>query len=104
MYSVFQKKLVRCLFGGVITNNVVSLVRISICILFSTGMVVQLVACPLCKQRSEIDPHVLHILSWKKKPSSTDLRRASCQLLGKEWALNTGKLPPGGLPRNSVVK
>ena len=23
---------------------------------------------------------------------------------GKEWALNTGKLPPGGLPRNSVVK
>ena len=31
-------------------------------------------------------------------------RRANCQLLAKEWALNTGKLPQGGLPRNSVVK
>ena len=31
-------------------------------------------------------------------------RRTSCQLLGKEWALNTGKLPQGGLPRNSVVR
>ena len=29
---------------------------------------------------------------------------ASCQLLVKEWTLNTGKLPPGGLSRNSVVK
>ena len=28
----------------------------------------------------------------------------SCQLLVKEWTLNTGKLPPGGLSRNSVVK
>ena len=25
------------------------------------------------------------------------------QLLAKEWALTTGKLPTGGLPRNSVV-
>ena len=35
-------------------------------------------------------------------PSSTDSRRASCQLLEKEWALNIGKLTAGGLPRNSV--
>ena len=33
-----------------------------------------------------------------------DSRRGSCQFLEKECALNTGKLPPGGLPRNSVVK
>ena len=37
-------------------------------------------------------------------PSSAESRRASCQLLAKEWTLNTGKLPPGGLPRTSVVK
>ena len=37
-------------------------------------------------------------------PSPTESRRASCQLMVKEWALNTGKLPPGGLPRNSAVK
>ena len=36
--------------------------------------------------------------------SSTVSRKASCQLLAKEWALNTGKLPPGGLSRNSVVR
>ena len=36
-------------------------------------------------------------------PSSAD-SRASCQLLAKEWVLNTDKLPLGGLPRNSVVK
>ena len=30
--------------------------------------------------------------------------RASCQLLAKEWALNTGKLALGGMPRNSMVK
>ena len=33
--------------------------------------------------------------------SSADSRRASYQLLANEWALNTGKLPLGGLPRNS---
>ena len=37
-------------------------------------------------------------------PSSTNSRRASCQLLAKEWTLNTGKVPPRGLLRNSVVK
>ena len=26
------------------------------------------------------------------------------QLLAKEWALNTGIMPPEGLPRYSVVK
>ena len=35
---------------------------------------------------------------------SADSRRASCQLLAKEWALNTDKLPLGGLAMNSVVK
>ena len=38
----------------------------------------------------------------EKISSSADSRRASFQLPAKEWALNTGKLPPGGLPRNSV--
>ena len=28
---------------------------------------------------------------------SADSRKASCQLLVKEWTLNTGKLPAGGL-------
>ena len=28
----------------------------------------------------------------------------SCQLLAKEWALNTGILPLGGFQRNVVVK
>ena len=28
----------------------------------------------------------------------------SCQLLAKKWALNTGKLPLGGLPRNILDK
>ena len=41
---------------------------------------------------------------WKKISSSFDSRRASCQLLVKEYAMNTGKLLLGGLPRNSVVK
>ena len=39
----------------------------------------------------------------KNIPSSADLRRASCQLLAKEWTLYTGKLLLGGLPRNNVV-
>ena len=37
-------------------------------------------------------------------PSYADSRRANCQLLEKGWTLNIGKLPPGGLPRNSLVK
>ena len=37
-------------------------------------------------------------------PSFADSRRASCQLLAKEWALNTGKLHLRDLPRNSMVK
>ena len=40
----------------------------------------------------------------KQNPSSADSRRASCQLLAEEWALNTGKLSPTGLPRNCVAK
>ena len=31
-------------------------------------------------------------------------RRASCKLLAKECRLSTGKLPLGGLPKNSVVR
>ena len=51
-----------------------------------------------------IDPRVGNILFWKKSfPSSADSKR-SCQLLAKKWALNTGKLPLGGFPRNSVVR
>ena len=54
------------------------------------------VACleesPFCKRAApDIDPLIQH----KKCPSSTDSRRASCQLLVKEWTLNTDKLPPG---------
>ena len=41
----------------------------------------------------EIDLRVLHILLWTLSASTADLRRASCQLLVKEWALKTGKLP-----------
>ena len=67
------------------------------------GVVARSVACRICKQRS-FDPPVRRILSWKKFPSSADTRRASCQLLAKELAPNIGKLPTGGLPKNSVVK
>ena len=51
----------------------------------------------------EIVPLVWHILSWKNL-SSADLRRAICQLLMNEWVLTTGKLPLGGLTRNSLFK
>ena len=51
-----------------------------------------------------MDPCVRHISSWKKYHSSADYRRVSYGLLVKECALNTGKLPLGGLPGNSVVK
>ena len=58
----------------------------------------------LVKSGPEIDPRVWHCLLRNIFPSFADSRRASCQLLAKEWPLNTGKLPQGGLPRNSVVK
>ena len=45
------------------------------------GAVVGSVACPLCKRATLI----WHILSWKSFPSFADSRRASCQLLVKEW-------------------
>ena len=35
--------------------------------------------------------------------SFADSRGASCQLLAKEWTLSTGKLPPGGLPKNVLI-
>ena len=64
-----------------------------------SGAVAWSIACPLpvCSGL-EIDPGFQHIFSWKIFPASADLRRASCQLLAKEWALNTGKLHLGGLP------
>ena len=62
------------------------------------------VACPLGKQRSrDRTSRPAHSLVIKT-PSSADVRRASCQSLAKEWALNTGKLPPVDLPRGIVVK
>ena len=51
-----------------------------------------------------IDLRFRHILSWGMLDFSVDSRIAICQLLAKEWALNTAKLPSRGLPRNSVVK
>ena len=48
--------------------------------------------------------HPAHSFSGEYFPFSTDSRRASCQLLAKEWTLNTGKVPPEGLHRNSLVE
>ena len=45
-----------------------------------------------------------HIHLWTFVLSSADSKRASCQILVKEWALNTGKLPPKCLVRNSVLR
>ena len=50
------------------------------------------VVSPLHNQSSPDRP--LH-----PKHSSVDSRRASCQLLAKEWALNTGKLLREACPR-----
>ena len=47
------------------------------------------------------DPRIWQIILFF--PSSADSRRASCQLLAKELAQNTGKLPSGGLPKNNVL-
>ena len=54
-------------------------------------------ACPLRDRPS----HPAHSFVEIILPSSAD---SSCQLLVKEWALDTGKLPPGDLLRNSVVQ
>ena len=55
------------------------------------------VVCPLRDRTS----HPAHSFVEIILPSSAD---SSCQLLVKEWALDTGKLPPGGLLRNSMVQ
>ena len=69
------------------------------------GVVARSLACPLRKQwPHDLSSRPAHSFVEKQCPSSADSRRTSCQLLAKEWALNTGKLPPGGLPRNSMVK
>ena len=46
----------------------------------------------------EIDPGIRDFLSLKI------ISLSFFQFLVKEWAFDTGKLPPGGLPSNSVVK
>ena len=59
-------------------------------------------ACPLGMQAApEFDPHVRHILSWRFgheniiRPFTIFrwFKMSSCQLLAKECALSTGKLP-----------
>ena len=59
------------------------------------------VACPLCKRAAPGSSLASGTFFHGKKvfPSSADSISASCQLLAKEWALKTGKLPPEGLPR-----
>ena len=47
------------------------------------------------------DPCIPQIILFL--PSYADSRRASCQLLAKELAQNTSKLPSGGLTRNNNV-
>ena len=41
----------------------------------------------------EIDPRVMHILSWKSFTLSADSIKASFQLLEMEYAPSTGELP-----------
>ena len=55
-----------------------------------------------CTGRSSVASHPAYVF-MENIPSSTDSRRASCQLLAKEWTLYTCKLLLGGLPRNNVV-
>ena len=67
-------------------------------------MVAQSVACPFSMQvasRSTFPSGIFFRGGFFH--SAADSRRASCQLLSKEWALNTGKLPLGGLPIDNVV-
>ena len=52
-------------------------------------------ACPLCKQVAPGSTIVSSTFFCEFFfPSFADLRRASCQLLGKEWPLNTGNTIP----------
>ena len=53
------------------------------------------VACPL---RSRDERPLVFVTFFRGS------RRTSCQLLVKELALNSGKLPSGGLPRNMAAK
>ena len=54
------------------------------------GAVARSVVCPFRMQAAAS-------LVEKISPSSADSRKA-------KWALNTGKLSPGGVPRNRVIK
>ena len=58
----------------------------------------------------DFDPHVRYILSWRLGHEiistailALPLKKSSCQLLAKECALSTGKLPRR-LAQNSVVR
>ena len=57
-----------------------------------------------CKRSRDRPSHPAHSFVENLFASSADSGRVNCQFMAKEWALNTGKLPPGGLHRNSVVK
>ena len=56
-----------------------------------------------CKPTQDL-AHFFHGYVSTVFPLALILKRASCQLLTKALALKAGKLPTGGLPRNSVVK
>ena len=69
---------------------------------FDNNILTKLYAFLLCQKidRSfcllsgrEIDPRVMHILSWKNLPFPVDSRKASFQLLEMEYAPSTGELP-----------
>ena len=68
------------------------------------GAVVRSVACPLLNHwfRDRPPPSAQYFV--ESFSSSVASRRTSCQLLRKEWTLNTGILTPGGWPRNKVIK
>ena len=58
----------------------------------------------LYASKPKIKPHSRHIFGEFFSLLPIQGEPYHCQLLAKEWTLNTGKLSPGGLPRNRVVK
>ena len=71
-------------FIQILSKRLVAVARLVWCPLCMQG-------CPLCMQAAQ---RLTLTFFWREFfPSSADSRRASCQLLMKEWALNTGKLP-----------
>ena len=74
--------------------------------IFRPGAVARSVECPIRLQavRSRSSRLAHSFIIMYIFPSSTDSRRANCQLPKKEWTLYTGKFPSGGMPRKNVVK